>query len=78
MNECRGCKQEKLDHERETEKNEWFRTINFSLYFRNDEFKFGCTSLKVSPDLLYQLRHDITISPSGIAFVKVLNFFLAQ
>ncbi|XP_007426650.1 DNA polymerase zeta catalytic subunit isoform X1 [Python bivittatus] len=35
-----------------------------------DEFKFGCTSLRVSPDLLYQLRHDITISPSGIAFVK--------
>ncbi|KAH0622223.1 hypothetical protein JD844_024339 [Phrynosoma platyrhinos] len=25
-----------------------------------DEFKFGCTSLRVSPDLLYQLRHDIT------------------
>ncbi|XP_026522470.1 DNA polymerase zeta catalytic subunit [Notechis scutatus] len=37
---------------------------------KNDEFKFGCTSLRVSPDLLYQLRHDITISPSGIAFVK--------
>ncbi|XP_053237663.1 DNA polymerase zeta catalytic subunit [Podarcis raffonei] len=35
-----------------------------------DEFKFGCTSLRVSPDLLYQLRHDITVSPSGIAFVK--------
>ncbi|KAG8123938.1 hypothetical protein E2320_019316, partial [Naja naja] len=37
---------------------------------KNDEFKLGCTSLRVSPDLLYQLRHDITISPSGIAFVK--------
>ncbi|XP_070589453.1 DNA polymerase zeta catalytic subunit [Erythrolamprus reginae] len=37
---------------------------------KNDEFKFGCTSLRVSPDLLYQLRHDVTISPSGIAFVK--------
>ncbi|XP_060609160.2 DNA polymerase zeta catalytic subunit [Anolis sagrei] len=35
-----------------------------------DEFKFGCTSLRVPPDLLYQLRHDITVSPSGIAFVK--------
>ncbi|KAJ7341843.1 hypothetical protein JRQ81_007346 [Phrynocephalus forsythii] len=35
-----------------------------------DEFKFGCASLRVSPDLLYQLRHDITVSPSGIAFVK--------
>ncbi|XP_077875575.1 DNA polymerase zeta catalytic subunit isoform X2 [Ictidomys tridecemlineatus] len=35
-----------------------------------DEFKFGCTSLKVPPDLLYQIRHDITVSPNGIAFVK--------
>ncbi|KGL78713.1 DNA polymerase zeta catalytic subunit, partial [Tinamus guttatus] len=35
-----------------------------------DEFKFGCTSLRVPPDLLYQIRHDITVSPSGVAFVK--------
>lgn len=35
-----------------------------------DEFRFGCTSLRVPPDLLYQLRNDITISPNGIAFVK--------
>ncbi|XP_069880851.1 DNA polymerase zeta catalytic subunit isoform X2 [Dipodomys merriami] len=35
-----------------------------------DEFKFGCTSLKVPPDLLYQIRHDITVSPNGVAFVK--------
>ncbi|XP_061284640.1 DNA polymerase zeta catalytic subunit isoform X3 [Bos javanicus] len=35
-----------------------------------DEFKFGCTSLRVPPDLLYQIRHDITVSPNGIAFVK--------
>ncbi|XP_068087412.1 DNA polymerase zeta catalytic subunit isoform X2 [Hyperolius riggenbachi] len=35
-----------------------------------EEFKFGCTSLHVPPDLLYQLRHDVTISPNGIAFVK--------
>ncbi|XP_066469530.1 DNA polymerase zeta catalytic subunit isoform X1 [Tiliqua scincoides] len=35
-----------------------------------DEFKFGCTSLRVCPDLLYHLRHDITVSPCGIAFVK--------
>ncbi|XP_053161604.1 DNA polymerase zeta catalytic subunit isoform X1 [Hemicordylus capensis] len=35
-----------------------------------DEFKFGCSSLRVCPDLLYQLRHDITVSPSGVAFVK--------
>ncbi|KAJ6660281.1 hypothetical protein lerEdw1_017981 [Lerista edwardsae] len=36
-----------------------------------DEFKFGCTSLRVCPDLLYQLRHDITVSPCGVAFVKI-------
>ncbi|KAM4902870.1 DNA polymerase zeta catalytic subunit [Sylvia borin] len=35
-----------------------------------DAFKFGCTSLRVPPDLLYQIRHDITVSPSGVAFVK--------
>ncbi|XP_028253994.1 DNA polymerase zeta catalytic subunit isoform X2 [Parambassis ranga] len=35
-----------------------------------DEFKFGCTSLRVPPELLYQLRNDITVSPSGAAFVK--------
>nr|DBA26585.1 TPA: hypothetical protein GDO54_010826 [Pyxicephalus adspersus] len=35
-----------------------------------EEFKFGCTSLRVPPDLLHQLRHDITISPNGVAFVK--------
>uniref|UniRef100_A0A8C5Q0F4 DNA polymerase zeta catalytic subunit n=1 Tax=Leptobrachium leishanense TaxID=445787 RepID=A0A8C5Q0F4_9ANUR len=37
---------------------------------RPDEFKFGCTTLRVSPDLLYRLRHDITVSPNGIAYVK--------
>ncbi|KAG7244176.1 hypothetical protein INR49_004249 [Caranx melampygus] len=37
----------------------------------SDEFRFGCTSLRVPPDLLYQLRNDITVSPNGIAFVKV-------
>ncbi|KAK2890528.1 DNA polymerase zeta catalytic subunit isoform X2 [Channa argus] len=36
----------------------------------SDEFKFGCTSLRVPPELLYQLRNDITVSPNGIAFVK--------
>ncbi|KAJ0061296.1 hypothetical protein NL108_014829, partial [Boleophthalmus pectinirostris] len=35
-----------------------------------DEFKFGCTSLRVPPYLLHQLRHEITVSPNGIAFVK--------
>ncbi|XP_044025704.1 DNA polymerase zeta catalytic subunit isoform X2 [Siniperca chuatsi] len=35
-----------------------------------DEFKFGCTSLRVPPEVLYQLRNDITVSPNGIAFVK--------
>ncbi|KAM3602464.1 uncharacterized protein V6R79_004647 [Siganus canaliculatus] len=35
-----------------------------------DEFKFGCTSLRVPPEILYQLRNDITVSPNGIAFIK--------
>ncbi|XP_075718396.1 DNA polymerase zeta catalytic subunit [Rhinoderma darwinii] len=35
-----------------------------------EELKFGCTSLHIPPDLLYQLRHDITVSPNGVAFVK--------
>ncbi|XP_066463164.1 DNA polymerase zeta catalytic subunit [Eleutherodactylus coqui] len=35
-----------------------------------EELKFGCTSLHVPPDLLYHLRHDITVSPNGVAFVK--------
>uniref|UniRef100_A0A3Q3F7Z7 DNA polymerase zeta catalytic subunit n=1 Tax=Labrus bergylta TaxID=56723 RepID=A0A3Q3F7Z7_9LABR len=35
-----------------------------------DEFRFGCTSLRVPPELLYQLRNDITVSPNGVAFVK--------
>lgn len=37
---------------------------------KHDEFKFGCSTLRVPPDLLYQLRNDITISPNGFAFVK--------
>ncbi|KAG2468740.1 REV3L polymerase, partial [Polypterus senegalus] len=37
----------------------------------HDEFKFGCASLRVPPDLLYLLRNDITVSPNGVAFVKV-------
>ncbi|XP_048842517.1 DNA polymerase zeta catalytic subunit isoform X1 [Brienomyrus brachyistius] len=36
----------------------------------HDEYKFGCTSLRFPPDILSQFRHDITISPNGIAFVK--------
>lgn len=36
-----------------------------------DEFKFGCTSLRVPQDLLYHLRNDVTVSPNGVAFVKV-------
>ncbi|KAM9496921.1 DNA polymerase zeta catalytic subunit isoform 1-T1 [Clarias gariepinus] len=36
----------------------------------SDEFRFGCTSLRVPPDLLYQLRNDINISPNGVVFVK--------
>lgn len=49
------------------------------LFFtRYDEFKFGCTSLRVPPDLLYQIRHDITVSPSGVAFVKVIIMLLCD
>lgn len=47
------------------------RITHTLLCFRPDEFKFGCTSLRVSPELLYQLRNNITVSPNGIAFVKV-------
>uniref|UniRef100_A0A3P8WNJ4 DNA polymerase zeta catalytic subunit n=1 Tax=Cynoglossus semilaevis TaxID=244447 RepID=A0A3P8WNJ4_CYNSE len=36
----------------------------------SDEFKFGCSSLRVPPELLHQLRNDITVSPNGIVFVK--------
>ncbi|XP_066555014.1 DNA polymerase zeta catalytic subunit [Amia ocellicauda] len=36
----------------------------------HDEFKFGCTSLRVPPDLLYLLRNDVSVSPNGVAFVK--------
>ncbi|KAG7257685.1 hypothetical protein CRUP_038023 [Coryphaenoides rupestris] len=35
-----------------------------------DEFKFGCTSLRAPVDLLYQLRDDITISSNGVVYVK--------
>ncbi|KAK5853402.1 hypothetical protein PBY51_007189 [Eleginops maclovinus] len=35
-----------------------------------DEFRFGCTSLRIPPELLYQLRNDITVSPNGIVFIK--------
>ena len=45
--------------------------MHFCLFLRPDEFKFGCTSLRVPPELLYQLRNDITVSPNGIVFVKV-------
>lgn len=48
------------------------------LFIRYDAFKFGCTSLQVPPDLLYQIRHDITVSPSGVAFVKVMILVLCD
>ncbi|XP_059212566.1 DNA polymerase zeta catalytic subunit [Centropristis striata] len=35
-----------------------------------DEFRFGCSSLRVPPELLYQRRNDITVSPNGVAYVK--------
>lgn len=50
----------------------------FFLFIRYDAFKFGCTSLRVPPDLLYQIRHDITVSPSGVAFVKVMILVLCD
>lgn len=53
----------------------WFikcLSTSLSLSLRCDEFRFGCSSLRVPPDLLYQLRNDITISPNGVAFVKVV------
>jgi len=37
---------------------------------RTEEFKFGCTKLNVPFQTLFQLINDITISPSGVAFVK--------
>lgn len=46
--------------------------LNIFFLNRYEEFKFGCTSLRVPPDLLYQIRHDITVSPNGVAFVKVI------
>nr|XP_032807788.1 DNA polymerase zeta catalytic subunit isoform X2 [Petromyzon marinus] len=36
----------------------------------NNEFPFGCLSLKVPPDLLSSLRNKITISPNRVSFVK--------
>ncbi|XP_078449493.1 DNA polymerase zeta catalytic subunit-like isoform X1 [Lampetra planeri] len=36
----------------------------------NNEFPFGCTSLKVPPDLLSSLRNKLTISPNRVSFVK--------
>lgn len=37
---------------------------------RTEEFKFGCTKLNVPFQHLLKLINDITISPSGVAFVK--------
>ncbi|GCC38166.1 hypothetical protein chiPu_0016678 [Chiloscyllium punctatum] len=37
---------------------------------KDEEFKFGCISQKVPPELLHRLWNDITISPNGVAFVK--------
>lgn len=35
-----------------------------------EEFKFGCTKLNVPFQTLFKLIDDMTISPSGVAFVK--------
>jgi len=37
---------------------------------RTEVFKFGCTKLNVPFQTLLKLTDDITISPSGVAFVK--------
>jgi len=37
---------------------------------RVEEFKFGCTTLNIPFQTLFHLINDITISPSGVAFVK--------
>ncbi|XP_078398731.1 DNA polymerase zeta catalytic subunit isoform X4 [Cetorhinus maximus] len=43
---------------------------NIDYLGKEEEFKFGCISQKVPPELLHQLWNDITISPNGVAFVK--------
>lgn len=35
-----------------------------------EEFKFGCTKLNVPFQTLLKIIDDMTISPSGVAFVK--------
>uniref|UniRef100_UPI00398F6E42 DNA polymerase zeta catalytic subunit n=1 Tax=Pristiophorus japonicus TaxID=55135 RepID=UPI00398F6E42 len=43
---------------------------NIDYLGKEEEFKFGCTSQRVPPELLHRLWNDITISPNGVAFVK--------
>ncbi|XP_048452642.1 DNA polymerase zeta catalytic subunit [Rhincodon typus] len=43
---------------------------NIDYLGKDEEFKFGCISQKVPPELLHRLWNDITISPNGVAFVK--------
>ncbi|XP_078068465.1 DNA polymerase zeta catalytic subunit isoform X2 [Mustelus asterias] len=43
---------------------------NIDYLGKEEEFKFGCISQKVPPELLHRLWNDITISPNGVAFVK--------
>ncbi|XP_060837644.1 DNA polymerase zeta catalytic subunit isoform X2 [Rhopalosiphum padi] len=43
---------------------------NIDLLGKTEVFKFGCTKLNVPFQTLLKLIDDITISPSGVAFVK--------
>ncbi|VVC26026.1 Hypothetical protein CINCED_3A006758 [Cinara cedri] len=43
---------------------------NTDLLGKTERFKFGCTELNVPFENLLQIIDDITISPSGVAFVK--------
>jgi len=40
------------------------------ILIRSEVIKFGCTQLNVPFQTLLKLINDITISPSGVAFVK--------
>uniref|UniRef100_A0A2H8TGZ7 DNA polymerase n=1 Tax=Melanaphis sacchari TaxID=742174 RepID=A0A2H8TGZ7_9HEMI len=43
---------------------------NIDLLGKSEVFKFGCTNLNVPFQTLLKLTDDLTISPSGVAFVK--------
>ena len=37
---------------------------------RGEDFKFGCTNLRVPAHVLSKLKDHINVSPNGVAFVK--------